>query len=190
MTCLPQCVRCATPQAMFRCVDCFTESLFCQECLLLLHCREPFHQLQVAHSALSRKTNTDFLQRWIGSYFQRVSLKDLGAIFHLGHDCGISCKVPSSTIPLTLFDLTGVHTINITYCECNPDGSGPPPRVQLLRVRWFPATWRRPSTAFTFRLLNLLHKLQSSCKVNLYDFHNAITSVFDNAGLGKPLVSG
>ena len=116
-----------------------------------------------------------------------MSLKDLGAIFHLGHNHGISCAVPSSPIPLTLFDITGVHTINITYCECNPDGL--PPRVQLLRVRWFPATWQRPSTAFTLRLLNFLHKLQSTCKVNLYDFHNAITTVFDNAGLGKPLVS-
>ena len=84
--------------------------------------------------------------------------------------------------------MTGVHTINITYCECDPTGPGVLPRVQLLRARWFPATWRWPSTAFTFRLLNFLHKLQAKCKINLYDFHTTITSIFDNAGLEKPLV--
>ena len=119
----------------------------------------------------------------------RVSLNDLGAVFHLGHNHGSSCAVPSSPIALSVFDVTGVHTITITYCECKPDDSALPPRVQLLRARWFPATWRQPSTAFTFRLLNLLHKLQSTSKVNLYDFHSAMTAMSDNAGLGKPLVS-
>jgi hypothetical protein len=119
----------------------------------------------------------------------QVSLTDLGAILHLGHSHGSSCSIPSSPISITVFDVTGVHTIRITYCECRPDDYAVPPRVQLLRVRWFPATWRRPGTAFTFRLLNFLHKLQSTCKVNLYDFHAAMNSVSDNAGLGKPLVS-
>lgn len=189
LTCLPQCVKCQTPQAVLRCIDCFGESLFCQECLLLLHCHEPFHHVQVIRSAQTFSTSTNCSQRWTGTYFERVLLKDLGAVFQLGHEYGISCPVPSSPIPLTLFDVTGIHTINVTYCECDPDGSGVPPRVQLLRIRWFPATWHRPGTAFTFRLLNLLHKLQSTCKVNLYDFHNAIAAVFDNSGLGKSLVS-
>jgi CxC2 like cysteine cluster associated with KDZ transposases len=87
-----------------------------------------------------------------------------------------------------VFDVTGVHVVNITYCECGTAGSLIPPRVQLLRNRWFPATWNRPGTAFTFRLLNFLHKLQSTSKVNLYDFHNAMISVLDGSGLSKPLV--
>lgn len=188
LTCLPQCVICTTPQAKFRCNDCFADSLFCRECLLLLHRREPFHHLQVALFAPRfNGTNADFPQCWAGTHFKQVSLKDLGAIFHLGHNHGIPCTIPSIPIPLTLFDVTGVHTIHVTYCECG--SAGVPPRVQLLRARWFPATWQRPGTAFTFRLLNFLHKLHSICKVNLYDFHNAITAVSDNAGLGKSLVS-
>jgi len=126
-------------------------------------------------------------QRWVKSHFTRISLKELSTVFNLGHYHRNTCVVPSSPLPLTVFHVTGVHTITITYCECDPNGV--PPRVQLLRARWFPATWQRPSTAFTFRLLNLLHKLQSICKVNLYDFHSAIIAIFDNAGLDKPLVS-
>ena len=32
--------------------------------------------------------------------------------------------------------------------------------------------------------------VRDTCKVNLYDFHGAIISMSDNAGLRKPLVSG
>ncbi|KAF9792302.1 hypothetical protein BJ322DRAFT_1016123 [Thelephora terrestris] len=169
LTCFPQCVSCATSMATFRCTDCFAESLFCQGCLLSFHCREPFHRVQ----------------HWT-AHFTWVSLKELGAVFHLGHNYGSPCTLPSSPTPLTVFDVTGVHTINITYCECDPNSFGIP-HVQLLRARWFPATWRWPSTAFTFRLLNFVHKLQSNCKVNLFDFHATITAMSDNAGLGKPL---
>jgi hypothetical protein len=133
-------------------------------------------------------TNTHLSQQWTGSHFARVPLKDLGAVFHLGHSHATPCKIPSSHIPITVFDVTGVHTVHVTYCECDPIGSSVPPHVQLLRVRWFPATWHQPNTAFTFRLLNFVHKLQSNSKVNLYDFHSSITAVFDNAGLEKPLV--
>ena len=175
---------------MFRCMDCFADSLFCQTCLVSFHHREPFHQFQVPwFHPPSFFTRTNFLQQWTGTYFIQVSPRDLGAIFHLGHNYGSPCTIPSSSIPLTVFDLTGIHMINITYCECRPDSSAIPPRVQLLRAQWFPATWQRPGTAFTFRLLNFLHKLHSICKVNMYDFHNAITAVSDNAGLAKPMVS-
>ncbi|KAF9785274.1 hypothetical protein BJ322DRAFT_1108728 [Thelephora terrestris] len=136
---------------------------------MLFHSREPFHRVQ----------------HWTGTHFTHASLKDLGAVFHLGHNYGGSCRIPSSLTPLTVFDVTGVHVINVTYCECDPNASGVP-HIQLHRVRWFPATWRRPSTAFTFRLLNFIHKLQSNCKVNLYDFHGAIAAVSDNSGSGKP----
>jgi hypothetical protein len=188
LTCLPQCLNCATPQATFRCVDCFMESLFCQECLVSSHRCEPFHNLQVFRISVVC-AGTNFSQRWTGSHFVQVSLRDLGAIFHLGHDHGSSCTIPSSPISLTVFDVTGVHSITVTYCECKPNESAVPPRVQLLCVRWFPATWQRPGTAFTFRLLNFLHKLQSTCKVNLYDFHNAMVAASDNAGLRKSKVS-
>lgn len=128
-------------------------------------------------------------QRWTGTHFASTSLKDLGAVFHLGHAYNSLCSIPSSPISLTVFDVTGVHMISITYCECDPNESSIPPFIQLFRVQWFPATWRRPGTAFMFRLLNFLHTLHTGCKVNLYDFHATVTATSDNAGLGKRVVS-
>ena len=86
-----------------------------------------------------------------------------------------------------LFDISGVHTVCITYCFCERNGDGNR-RTQLLDARWFPASWSRPSTVFTFRLLNFIHKLQTRSKINLYDFYASLVSVTDSAGLTPPVV--
>ena len=61
---------------------------------------------------------------------------------------------------------------------------------QLLRMRWYPASFHRPKTAFTFDLLETYHKVTLQGKLNLYDFYHAIMHKTDNQGRSKPLVSG
>lgn len=80
--------------------------------------------------------------------------------------------------------------MRVVYCICGDPGVEPVARRrQLLRARWFPATLARPSTAFTFRLLDFLHKLQTQSKVNLYDFYLSLVSVTNAAGRKPPVVS-
>lgn len=80
--------------------------------------------------------------------------------------------------------MSGVHIVRIRYCLCgtNPLTS----RSQLIRARWFPATWSRPNTVFTFCLLDFLHKLQAQDKVNIYDFYASLVPV-SNVADSKPL---
>ena len=88
-----------------------------------------------------------------------------------------------------MLDISGVHAIRITYCFCEVAGTDPSTRrCQLLRARLFPATWSRPGTAFSFRLLDFLHKLQTQSKINLYDFYLSLVSVTDAAGQRPPVV--
>ena len=54
---------------------------------------------------------------------------------------------------------------------------------------WFPATFERPKTAFTFDLLNLFHKVTLQGKTTLYDFYLAILQVSDSLELDKSTVS-
>ena len=117
----------------------------------------------------------------------KVTLFDLGLSHQLGHNVGDPCPLPSDPIKLMLFDVTGVHTVRVTYCFCEENGDGNR-RTQLLDARWFPASWSRPGTAFTFRLLNSIHKLQTRSKINLYDFYNSLVSVTDAAGMSPPVV--
>ena len=128
-------------------------------------------------------------QRWNGSFFTDTSLFELGASHQLGHDISEGCGLPSDPIDLTLFDISGIHKVRIRYCLCGGTRGEPAARrCQLLRARWFPATYSRPSTAFTFRLLDFLHKLQTQSKVNLYDFYNSLSFVNNSAGQKPPVV--
>ena len=117
-----------------------------------------------------------------------MSLFELGVSHQLGHDVGDPCPLPSDPTTITLFDISGVHKVRIAYCFCSDRMDPATRRCQLLRIRWFPATWVRPSTAFTFRLLNFLHKLQTQSKVNLYDFYVSLMSVTNAAGMKPPVV--
>jgi len=61
--------------------------------------------------------------------------------------------------------------------------------VQLLRFGWFPATFERPKTAFTFDLLKLFHKVTLQGKTTLYDFYMAIIQLSDSLEIDKSTVS-
>ena len=56
-------------------------------------------------------------------------------------------------------------------------------------MRWYPASFHRPKTAFTFDLLETYHKIALQGKLNLYDFYHAIMQKSDNQGRSKPVVS-
>lgn len=62
-------------------------------------------------------------------------------------------------------------------------------RTQLLRARWFPATFTRPRTAFTFDCLDTFHLLTLQGKTSLYDFYHTVLHKTDNMELQKPVVS-
>jgi hypothetical protein len=118
-----------------------------------------------------------------------VTLHELGATYQLGHPVGKCCATPSSAVDITLFDISGVTTVRVRYCYCGEPGKQRPQRLQLLRRRWFPATFKQPGTAFTFRLLDHLHKLQTRSKVNLYDIYATLVSIPNPCELKPQVVS-
>ncbi|KAG2003598.1 hypothetical protein CC2G_004190 [Coprinopsis cinerea AmutBmut pab1-1] len=79
----------------------------------------------------------------------------------------------------TVFDVTGVHIVNIDYCDCALPPLGIDKRSQLLRSRLFPATLSRPQTAFTFEMLDHYHQLSLQGKVTLYDYYHTIVKRSD-----------
>jgi len=112
-------------------------------------------------------------QWWTGQFFSKESLKALGLCVQLGHR-GSLCPCPSPGLPgFMVFDTSGVHSVNIDYCEC-PYDSMPDRRTQLLRQGWFPATFTQPNTVFTFDCLDTFHELLLQGKGNLYDFYHGL----------------
>lgn len=62
---------------------------------------------------------------------------------------------------MVIVDTSGVHEIPVAFCSC-PDA--PSPDLQLLQMGLYPATSRRPETAFTFRVLDHFLLTNKVCK--------------------------
>lgn len=105
----------------------------------------------------------------------------------LGHE--EECPAPEPIKkPFLIFDMNGIHKLQLAYCGCSKTS-----RIerfqQLLRERWYPATFDRPRTAFTFDVLDTYHKLTLQGKLTLYDFYHGILHKTDNCGKSNPIVS-
>jgi hypothetical protein len=68
---------------------------------------------------------------------------------------------------ITVIDRSGVHEIGVSWCCC----PGAPARdMQLMMAGLFPATFRNPKTAFTFRVLKDFHLDNLECKTTPSQF--------------------
>jgi hypothetical protein len=91
-------------------------------------------------------------------------------------------------VDFRVFDISGIHHVSVDFCDCRTGGIVHT-RTQLLRARWFPATFNRPKTAFTFDCLDTFHLLTLQGKMPLYDFYHTVLHKTDNMELQKPVVS-
>ena len=87
-----------------------------------------------------------------------------------------------------VFDTSGIHAVNVDYCDC-PGDNPLDRRTQLLRQGWFPVTFSRPNTVFTFDCLDTFHEHTLQGKGNLYDFYNLLLRKTDNANVSDTVVS-
>jgi hypothetical protein len=85
--------------------------------------------------------------------------------------------------------MNGWHKVRVHFCTCDTDIPWNERYRQLLRMRWYPASFSRPRTAFSFDVLETYHKLALQGKLNLYDFYHAIMQKSDNQGRLKTMVS-
>jgi hypothetical protein len=189
---ITDCATCHLRPGKFRCSDCFPHSsLRCVGCLLENHKENPLHQIEVCLSSFFRSsTQLLLLQEWNGTFFEKRQLKDLGLRVQLGHG-GRPCPCPApGSSDFVIIHVNGVHHVNVDFCDCGSlESPSPHPRVQLLRFGWFPATFERPKTAFTFDLLKLFHKVTLQGKTTLYDFYMAIIQLSDSLEIDKSTVS-
>ncbi|KAF9553123.1 hypothetical protein CPC08DRAFT_646024 [Agrocybe pediades] len=162
------CAECGACVGNFRCLDCDNLDLVCRECILKLHRRNGLHHIEEWDSAKL--------------FFKKTTLRSLGHFFQLGHPIGKPCPCPSDAYAsnFTLFDLNGIHTVDLKYCDCDQKQLL---FIQLLRFGWFPATVKQPRTAFTLRLLKFFQLLTFESKTTVYEFHATLSRLSDNTGV-------
>ncbi|KAJ7121769.1 hypothetical protein C8R43DRAFT_1136456 [Mycena crocata] len=165
--------------AEFRCVDqaCVGEIMHCATCVVAAHAQLPTH----------------FLERWTGTHFKkrRNWLHVLGLRVQLGHPPGVICPYRfSAAKDFVLYDLSGVHEINVDFCGCgDPDDEQRrplKPRRQLMRACWWPATVKVPNTCATFAVLRFFQIVNCLGKLSAYDFLRGLEKCTSNDGLEKP----
>lgn len=129
-------------------------------------------------------------QKWNGSFFERIRLRDLGIFIQLGHRALEHCGNPRFIDGFTVIHTNGIHSVVLAYCDCASRRAAGEWRQQLLRRCWFPATHRDPRTAATYQVLNTFHVLTLQGKVTTYDFYAGLEKLSNNLGLGETKVSG
>ncbi|KAJ6463767.1 hypothetical protein C8R47DRAFT_1079761 [Mycena vitilis] len=165
-----------TPE--WRCVDqaCFGEVMHCKACIISIHARLPTH----------------FVEQWDGTKFVRYrnGLQRLGLRVQLNHPPGVVCSFRrAADKDFVLYDLNGVHEINVDFCGCRTNGGHSPPvlpRLQLLRACWWPATTLGPNTCATFAVVKLFQIMSCLGKISAYDFLRALEKCTNGDGRDKP----
>jgi hypothetical protein len=127
-------------------------------------------------------------QKWNGTFFERVSLQELGLRIQVGHLLGVACPNPAHWAgdPFVIIDTDMIHTVNLDFCTCG--ASTQSRTVQLLRSGLFPATVDKPRTAVTFRALEV-ELLSYVSKISAFEFYHSVSHLTNNTGIDVPKVS-
>ncbi|KAJ7617529.1 hypothetical protein DFH06DRAFT_1274184 [Mycena polygramma] len=164
------CGTCQAPGPTYRCENqsCFGAGMFCKTCIVANHQVLPTH----------------WIQEWNGAFFKRVGLASLGLVMQLGHTPGASCTaMRRGKYKFTLIDVTGIHNVAVQFCECDA-------RIthwqQLMRVCWWPATVRDPSTCATFGVIRLFQNMNCLGKISGFHFLRSLELLTNADGLNPP----
>ncbi|KIK73824.1 hypothetical protein PAXRUDRAFT_177400 [Paxillus rubicundulus Ve08.2h10] len=182
--------------AIYRCLGCFSQPLFCTQCCRKQHYMLPFHRIK----------------QWTGTFFEDLSLCLAGMVLHLGH-CGQPCPsgvpegmgqhanrvpfhvddrewsmeelddvppflwVPQGGNQLTLVDMTSVHLLQVHYCICPTSQQF---HMQLLELGLLSATIDQPKTAFSFSVLNDFIHNNLECGTSTSNYYNKLQRITSN----------
>ena len=83
---------------------------------------------------------------------------------------------PRDRKTLVLVDVSGVHQLHVSWCCCP---NAPDQATQLFQHRLFPASTSRPSTAFTFGVLEYFHIDAVECKTSALNFSSKLRRLTD-----------
>ncbi|KAJ3905079.1 hypothetical protein F5879DRAFT_988649 [Lentinula edodes] len=157
----------ATKNQAYRCTECHDWTLYCQNCIVIGHEKNPFHIVEVNN----------------GVFFESRQLASLGLVIHLGNHSPLSPCAHAIHHPpksFTIIGIRNIQTASLKFCACKD--SIDVDRRQLLRARLFPATSTNPQTAATFEFLNFFHILSFMSKVSMSEYYQTLERMTDNTG--------
>lgn len=188
-----KCTLCKFDSGIFRCRDCCRPHFYCTSCCLSAHAAEPFHRIQRfngqyferhdlnqlgltidirSHAGECTSTSADSssTNRAHFNPFDDDSdwTDDDETVFHTSSDVqeSTSCR------NLVIVTSTGIFKRSVRWCTCP---NTPKPHIQLLHSRLFPSTRQKPSTAFTFEVLDHFRLDALECNTAAMNFMSKLT---------------
>jgi hypothetical protein len=178
------CHNCNLHPGILRCRTCQFPQQLCKSCFINMHQVDPWHHPEMLSGNFFKRTslqNIGFVLR-LGHQgepcpFAVHSAADTtkpeedddendmqdGDTALLG-TAPPPLSPPTSGVVMTLVDSNGVFKLPVQECKC-PHSL--PRWRQLLQARLFPASTKRPLTAFTFKVLDLFEILHLECKISV-----------------------
>jgi hypothetical protein len=201
------CSLCHDCAGSYRCIDCgMAEPLLCEQCCVRSHQGLPFHRIQHWTGKFFAPHTLDDLGLVIHMghdgapcpmYCLAGSSTDQ---FSRQADDNYTCETPAvneedtnddillgtwtsdKNVPgnqhLICVDVTGVHHRQVKWCLCP---NAPEQHIQLFRMRLFSASQQRPSTAFTFNVLDMFYVEAMECKTAALNFFAKLQRLTNNA---------
>jgi hypothetical protein len=190
---------CGGTEDLIQCVDCFTVRVSCRPCCLKAHRMLPFHRI--------KRWNGNFFAR--SSLFSQGHIIHLGheggpcpkhedclkatgedefveGLDLLSQEEGDGKNLESeenwfsedtSERVVTIVHTTGVFQHRVHWCSCLGHEEE---HIQLLRLRLFPASTNRPSTAFSFDVLDHFYVIAMECKTSAQSFSQKLRRLTNN----------
>ncbi|KAJ7606446.1 hypothetical protein DFH06DRAFT_1019248 [Mycena polygramma] len=103
-----KCAECKRPDPSYRCAHgtCFSQGMYCQECIVKVHRQLPTHTLQ----------------EWKNGFFTPVTLEKMPTEvrYQLGHPPGSFCtKSHRAHTDFVVIDVLAIQIVKISFCECD-----------------------------------------------------------------------
>jgi hypothetical protein len=195
------CYRCSGAQATHRCRDCFTSYILCGSCCLSAHLTLPFHRIQRFNGQYFENADLDDLGLVLNLCqhpgdcipITPNTEEALRPDSDLSEEDDIPVYQPSTHGPtdhrssitdhptrsnLIVVSSMGIFKRSVKWCQC---ADSPERYVQLLRAKLFPASFKRPSTAFTFEVLDHFRIDALECHTAAMNFMSKIARITNEA---------
>jgi len=206
----PDCNKCHRWPSAIRCLDCMGRSPVCRDCCLELHRRMPFHRIQAWNGEYWEAGDLDKLGLVIamghggelcpcgGNKTQdktnifprnRQSLYEGSdnPFIQVQESNSESTSVNPGNTRVVIVASTRIWTRTVVWCNCP---TAEERNIQLFRMHMFPASFKQPSTAFTFDVLDHYHIDAMECKTPASSFHRKLKRFTNDAFPGQVPVSG
>ncbi|KAJ7457161.1 hypothetical protein B0H11DRAFT_2199920 [Mycena galericulata] len=184
------CNQCAKADSLYRCDECSGQALWCKECCLEKHQTSPFHHPKKWNGRFFKPLDLDKMGLTLffghgGKPCPTLSQHTDPGPSHIDEDGDIVMEDPDPNADgwedevqtgfigdrLRLVHTTGIFSRRVRWCGCmGKDGLVMPQDMQLLEAQFYPATSDRPSTAFTFNVLDEFAIDTLECKTAALSF--------------------